>query len=61
MISLGNHEPADVIADCVYLGHPFLHAAVNHLTRDAWDLPQFKTAVKYRLGIQMEGDLRLVR
>jgi uncharacterized protein (DUF362 family) len=37
------------------------YAAVNHLTRDAWNLPQIKTAVKYGLGIQKEGGLRLVR
>jgi uncharacterized protein (DUF362 family) len=37
------------------------YAAVNHLTRDAWDLPQIKTAVKYGLGIQGEGELQLVR
>ncbi|UCF90971.1 MAG: DUF362 domain-containing protein [Desulfobacterales bacterium] len=37
------------------------YAAVNHLTRDAWDLPQIKTAVKYGLGIRGESELQLVR
>jgi uncharacterized protein (DUF362 family) len=37
------------------------YAAVNHLTRDAWNLPQIKTAVKYGLGIQGEQELQLVR
>jgi uncharacterized protein (DUF362 family) len=37
------------------------YAAVNHLTRDAWDLPQINTAVKHGLGIQNEGELLLIR
>ena len=37
------------------------YAAVNHLTCDAWDLPQIKTAVKHGLGIQNDGDLLLIR
>jgi uncharacterized protein (DUF362 family) len=37
------------------------YAAVNHLTRDAWDLPQIKTAVKYGLGIQGDSSLLLAR
>jgi uncharacterized protein (DUF362 family) len=37
------------------------YAAVNHLTRDAWDLPQIKTAAKYNLGIQGDDEFRLVR
>jgi uncharacterized protein (DUF362 family) len=37
------------------------YAAVNHLTGDAWDLPQIKTAVKYGLGIKEERELQLVR
>jgi uncharacterized protein (DUF362 family) len=37
------------------------YAAVNHLTRDAWDLPQINTAVKHALGIQNEGELLLIR
>jgi uncharacterized protein (DUF362 family) len=37
------------------------YAAVNHLTRDAWELPQIKTAVKHGLGIQEDRSLLLVR
>ncbi len=37
------------------------YAAVNHLVGDAWALPQIKTAVKHRLGIQNDGELLLVR
>jgi len=37
------------------------YAAVNHLVGDAWDLPQIRTAVKYKLGIQSDGELLLVR
>ena len=37
------------------------YAAVNHLTGDAWDLPQIKTAVKHGLGIQKDSDWLLVR
>jgi uncharacterized protein (DUF362 family) len=37
------------------------YAAVNHLTGDAWALPQIKTAVKYGMGIQRDEDLVLVR
>jgi len=37
------------------------YAAVNHLTRDAWDLPQIKTAVKYGLGIRTDEALQLLR
>jgi len=37
------------------------YAAVNHLTGDAWNLPQIKTAVKHGLGIQNDGELLLVR
>jgi uncharacterized protein (DUF362 family) len=37
------------------------YAAVNHLTRDAWDLPQINTAVKHGLGIKNEDELLLIR
>lgn len=37
------------------------YAAVNHLTGDAWVLPQIKTGVKHGLGIQNENDLLLIR
>jgi uncharacterized protein (DUF362 family) len=37
------------------------YAAVNHLTRDAWDLPQIKTAVKHNLGIKGEDEIQLIR
>jgi uncharacterized protein (DUF362 family) len=37
------------------------YAAVNHLTGDAWQLPQVKTAVKYGLGIRGDDELLLVR
>jgi uncharacterized protein (DUF362 family) len=37
------------------------YAAVNHQTRDAWDLPQINTAVKNGLGIQSDGELLLIR
>jgi uncharacterized protein (DUF362 family) len=37
------------------------YAAVNHLTGDAWDLPQIKTAVRHGLGIRNDSDLLLVR
>ncbi len=37
------------------------YAAVNHLVTDAWDQPQIKTAVKYGLGIQSDGEVLLVR
>ncbi len=37
------------------------YAAVNHLTGDAWSLPQIKTAVKYGMGIQGDEDLLLLR
>ncbi len=37
------------------------YAAVNHLTGDAWDLPQIKTAVKHGLGIQNDNELLLIR
>jgi uncharacterized protein (DUF362 family) len=37
------------------------YAAVNHLTRDAWDLPQIKTARKLGLGIEKDEELLLVR
>jgi uncharacterized protein (DUF362 family) len=37
------------------------YAAVNHMAGDPWDLPQIKTAVKHRLGIQNDGELLLVR
>jgi uncharacterized protein (DUF362 family) len=37
------------------------YAAVNHLTRAAWDLPQIKTAVRHNLGISSEGEIHLVR
>jgi uncharacterized protein (DUF362 family) len=37
------------------------YAAVNHLTGNAWDLPQIKTAVKYGLGIRGDAELLLVR
>lgn len=37
------------------------YAAVNHLTGDAWELPQIKTAVKMDLGIQSDDQLQLIR
>ena len=37
------------------------YAAVNHLTKDAWDLPQIKTAVKHNLGVKSEDEIQLVR
>jgi hypothetical protein len=37
------------------------YAAVNHLTGDAWTLPQIKTAVKNNIGIRSEDELLLVR
>ncbi len=37
------------------------YAAVNHLTGDAWALPQIKTAVKHKLGIQTDDELLLIR
>jgi hypothetical protein len=37
------------------------YAAVNHLTGDAWDLPQIKTAVKHGLGVRKDGEWVLVR
>ena len=37
------------------------YAAVNHLTRDAWDLPQIKTAVRHNLGINGEDEIQLIR
>ncbi len=37
------------------------YAAVNHLTGDAWQLPQIKTAVKHGLGIQNDGEFLLTR
>ena len=37
------------------------YAAVNHLTCDAWNLPQIKTAVKHGLGIKGDDELRLIR
>ena len=37
------------------------YAAVNHLTGNAWDLPQIKTAVKNDLGIKSDDELLLVR
>ena len=37
------------------------YAAVNHLTGDAWGLPQIKTAVKHGLGICGDDELQLVR
>jgi uncharacterized protein (DUF362 family) len=37
------------------------YAAVNHLTRNAWDLPQIKTAVKHNLGIKSEDEIKLIR
>jgi uncharacterized protein (DUF362 family) len=37
------------------------YAAVNHLVMDAWSLPQIKTAVKHRLGIQKDEELLLIR
>jgi uncharacterized protein (DUF362 family) len=37
------------------------YAAVNHLTGDAWALPQIKTAVKHGLGIKSDDELLLVR
>jgi uncharacterized protein (DUF362 family) len=37
------------------------YAAVNHLTTDAWDQPQIKTAAKRGLGIKNDDELLLVR
>jgi len=37
------------------------YSAVNHLTGDAWALPQIKTAVKHGLGIRGDDELLLVR
>lgn len=37
------------------------YAAVNHLTGDAWELPQIKTAVKNGIGIKSDDELLLVR
>ncbi len=37
------------------------YAAVNHLSGNAWDLPQIKTAVKHGLGIGKDSDWRLMR
>ena len=37
------------------------YAAVNHLTGDAWTLPQIKTAVKNNIGIRNDDGLHLVR
>ena len=37
------------------------YAAVNHLTGNAWDLPQIKTAVKHGLGIRNDDALLLIR
>ena len=37
------------------------YAAVNHLTKDAWDLPQIRTAVKHNLGIKSEEEIQLIR
>jgi hypothetical protein len=37
------------------------YAAVNHLTQDAWDLPQIRTARKFGLGIEKDEELLLVR
>jgi uncharacterized protein (DUF362 family) len=37
------------------------YSAVNHLTGNAWDLPQIKTAVKHGLGIQNDDALLLIR
>lgn len=37
------------------------YAAVNHLTKNAWDLPQIKTAVKHNLGVKSEDEIQLVR
>ncbi|MGB9699736.1 MAG: DUF362 domain-containing protein [Thermodesulfobacteriota bacterium] len=37
------------------------YAAVNHLSSDAWDLPQIKIAVKHNLGIKSDQELLLVR
>lgn len=37
------------------------YAAVNHLTRDAWDLPQIKTALKHNLGVKSEDEIQLIR
>ncbi len=37
------------------------YAAVNHLSGNAWDLPQIKTAVKHGLGIKSDDELLLVR
>ena len=37
------------------------YAGVNHLTGDAWQLPQIKTAVKNNIGIKSDDELLLVR
>jgi len=37
------------------------YAGVNHLTGDAWGLPQIKTAVKHHIGIQQDDQLLLIR
>jgi uncharacterized protein (DUF362 family) len=37
------------------------YAAVNHLTGDAWNLQQIKTAVTHGLGIQNDSDMLLIR
>jgi uncharacterized protein (DUF362 family) len=37
------------------------YAAVNHLTADAWQLPQIRAAVKHGLGIRSDDELLLVR
>ncbi len=37
------------------------YAAVNHLTGDAWDLPQIKTAVRHGLGVKDDAEFLLVR
>ena len=37
------------------------YAAVNHLTGDAWHLPQINTAVKFGLGVRSDEEMRLVR
>jgi uncharacterized protein (DUF362 family) len=37
------------------------YAAVNHLTGDAWQLPQIRTAVQLGLGARGDEEMRLVR
>jgi uncharacterized protein (DUF362 family) len=37
------------------------YAAVNHLTGDAWHLPQIRTAVKLGLGVRSDEEMGLVR